>query len=505
MILKSVACVLFVLPALATTRYVAQSAGTFTGGTACNGQTAITPATFNGLTLSAGDITYICGTLTASAGANGLLSISQSGTSGNPISIIFDTGAIITSPYWGAHGAIVASSQGYIVIDGGTNGVIQATANGTGLTYQNDGAEIYFQSVSNSEVKNLTLSNLYVHTADPTDEGGQATYAVEWLFGSNVTIDHNTCHDARTCMFYAFAPSATSSGISMHDNTVYNINWGLIIGDDGAGGILNGPVTVYGNVIHDFVLWDDNANNNHHDGVYCFVNTSTLNACWVYNNYIYGDPGTHMNTFIFDSQRTGGPSCSGVQIFNNVLVNSSAVHFPANTFIQDWCTNSLVVNNTGVGLTNTGGGGLSESVGIGGTMKNNLISSVQLGIYTPATSTLAGSDYNLFYNLGATNSMVYTGTFYNGVAAWVTGTGFDTHSVTSNPNLTGSYTLNAGSPAIAAGTNLTSLGITALNSDKAGIPRPASGAWDIGAYQYVAPGGSSLGGSITAGGNLSLP
>ena len=35
-----------------TTRYVAQTAGTFSGGTACNGQTAITPATWNSTTES---------------------------------------------------------------------------------------------------------------------------------------------------------------------------------------------------------------------------------------------------------------------------------------------------------------------------------------------------------------------------------------------------------------------------------------------------------------------
>ena len=32
--------------------------------------------------------------------------------------------------------------------------------------------------------------------------------------------------------------------------------------------------------------------------------------------------------------------------------------------------------------------------------------------------------------------------------------------------------------------NLTSLNIPALNIDKAGVARPASAAWDIGAYQY---------------------
>jgi hypothetical protein len=33
--------------------------------------------------------------------------------------------------------------------------------------------------------------------------------------------------------------------------------------------------------------------------------------------------------------------------------------------------------------------------------------------------------------------------------------------------------------------NLTSSGVTALDLDKAGISRPATGAWDVGAYVYT--------------------
>lgn len=39
------------------------------------------------------------------------------------------------------------------------------------------------------------------------------------------------------------------------------------------------------------------------------------------------------------------------------------------------------------------------------------------------------------------------------------------------------------------GTNLRSLGIAALNLDIAGVARPASGAWDVGAFQFSAATG----------------
>src|SRR5580704_11367131 len=85
---------LFLLPALlalaaplfGTVRYIAQSAGTFSGGSACDGQQAITPATWNSTSESPGDISYVCGTINASPGAT-VLTIGWSGTSSAPIQL----------------------------------------------------------------------------------------------------------------------------------------------------------------------------------------------------------------------------------------------------------------------------------------------------------------------------------------------------------------------------------------------------------------------------------
>ena len=65
--------------------------------------------------------------------------------------------------------------------------------------------------------------------------------------------------------------------------------------------------------------------------------------------------------------------------------------------------------------------------------------------------------------------------------------GYESHGLNSDPLFTSSsdLRLQSGSPARTVGTNLTSLGITALNSDAAGVARPSSGAWSIGAYEYV--------------------
>ena len=84
------------------------------------------------------------------------------------------------------------------------------------------------------------------------------------------------------------------------------------------------------------------------------------------------------------------------------------------------------------------------------------------------------------------NNLIYT----SGNAIWDLGS--DTvkanNFTSGNPAFTDAagadFTLLSDSPARGGGLNLTALGITALVRDFSGTARPASGAWDIGAYQY---------------------
>ncbi len=112
-----------------------------------------------------GTTVHLCGSITAPAGASNFLLLQGSGTSGNPITIKFETNAILQAPYWG--GAVInLESHSYITFDGGTNGLIQATANGTLLAnHQDSGLGIYSPlGGSNLTIKNLTIANLYVHS-----------------------------------------------------------------------------------------------------------------------------------------------------------------------------------------------------------------------------------------------------------------------------------------------------------------------------------------------------
>lgn len=102
----------FALVRGATTRYVSQSGGLFSGGSQCNGHTAISVATFNGTGQSAGDTNYLCGNLTS------VLTPSGNGSSGNVVSIIFDTGANITVSSCGTNGYIDLNGLSYYLVDG---------------------------------------------------------------------------------------------------------------------------------------------------------------------------------------------------------------------------------------------------------------------------------------------------------------------------------------------------------------------------------------------------
>lgn len=81
-----------------------------------------------------GTIVHLCGVIDVPAGTTGL-TVQGSGTSSAPITIFFEPGAVLESPYFPTNNyneaALVMMNQSWIVVDGGTNGVIQDTLNGT--------------------------------------------------------------------------------------------------------------------------------------------------------------------------------------------------------------------------------------------------------------------------------------------------------------------------------------------------------------------------------------
>jgi hypothetical protein len=151
--------------------------------------------------------------------------------------------------------------------------------------------------------------------------------------------------------------------------------------------------------------------------------------------------------------------------------------------------NNTFVNNTGGGNSiDISGSSVAQTLDVKNNLGYSLGSGTFIAAYSNANLTVT-SDYNLVYGYSSTPfvySSTSSGVFLN-VANWKTATRGDTHTLTSNPNLSSTYQLQSGSPAIDAGTSEAAY----FTTDKNGVTRPQGSAWDIGAFEFVS-GSSTL-------------
>jgi len=403
-------------------------------------------------------------------------------------------------------------------VNTGVNSLTSASGNGTTMTYTCSGTcqisagatvTVHSNSISGYNVTDATViganSSTFSVAGATTGTGLGGAYSDEtsgmvaircvscYVGAMNVLIHDNVIDNAQFGILMSYE-AGSSSALSIYNNKMSNMEIHIRIGDGDVNCILTGTA-IYGNEISDWINWDDLDNNNHHVGIHLFANHiasgSGITGSLIYNNYLHGDLGVNQTAFgIFTENVVGTSGCNGMLAFNNVLVGSNATgHAPGNYFQPKNSAYVCFYNNTIVAPANTGtcletngelfGTGLID-------WKNNICDTASTGVYeTSVTDDIraAGTDNNLYYNSPAQVFRYHSG----GAAAfdtWKANCGCDGSSLTSNPNLDGTYRLQAGSPAINAGANLTGLGITALNTDRAGNQRPVAGAWAIGAYQF---------------------
>jgi hypothetical protein len=472
----------------AATYYVTQSgAGSADGSSLVN---AASVATLNSHTNSPGDTIIINGLITTA------ITVSNSGSVGNPITYLWATGAKMSSPAW-ATNAITDSTQSYLVFDGGSNGIIENTDNGSSLGHQVADGGISMTNVHDITIKNLTIQNIYVRSST-SDESSAASGNAGIYFtetsgtAANILVTNCTIHDADIGCGAGYTPGATNYEFSY--NNIYNCNWDCQIGNPTSSSAITG-VLVHHNHFHNWSNWDDpGANIFHHNGFFGFVvnGGGTMTNVSVYDNTIGSGFGTFQTAGVYISSDSGG-TINNVLIYNNLFDGSDGTS-AADAFVFIWPNPGTLGNgykvysNTFLGKNSGNAIGFYQGSGPGNTTfeaKDNLILNCSFGVlvYYNADSTLI-SDYNLFYNSttgvlcnSSPNSSAGGSTF----SQWQ-GLGYDTHSTTGNPNLNSSYIPQAPSAAIGSGTNLSSF----FTTDMAGNSRPASpAAWDIGAYQYV--------------------
>jgi len=480
--------------------YITQNtSGTDTGANCANAHSA---AWFNS-NATGGNTYHLCGTFTGTAGSTMLTP--QSGSAGNILTILFEPGAILTAPYWGGAyaGAINISNKSYVTIDGGSNGVIQNSANGTALANHQASQGIYFSNGRDIEIKNLTIQAIYANggnAPNATDTGGVNTSNI-LLKGNNnnIFIHSDELTAARTGVRVDFDGS-TIDNIHIYSNTISDHCWGIMMGA-GNGGESATNVTIHDNEITGFLNWQcpadakfctNKADAYHTDGIILYQprGNATIFAPQIYNNYIHGDLGAGSPTaYIYCTHGGGtGTTSTSCTIFNNLLINDGA-HDTWLLATGGATSGHRIYNNTLIGRSSSGGTAMMLS-GTDIIVKNNIVANARLGIgsYSPISGVITASDNNVWYNInaGPTSSM-FNGsdgaTWYNW-SQWQA-LGFDAASSTSDPMLNASYGISSiSSPAYGRGANLTSDAILLLNFDKAKTPRPGSGAWDAGAYEY---------------------
>ena len=238
----------------------------------------------------------------------------------------------------------------------------------------------------------------------------------------------------------------------------------------------------------------------------------------IYNNYCVNTLGYQGGSTCFWLQDgTSGIICNNV--FNNCSANNEIkISGPAtNTPLYVVIANNTIYGNaTHLDVEGTAAFGYAWTLGTHGRnviIENNLLSGVGIGnqndfvftVQVPASTfsqftnnvlfnynfynsdqTLQATPHSMVYGLWSTSGLYLTTNSSPGTFGW------DNNSWTANPLFAmtsknnvaiNDFHLQANSPVIGAGINLTSLGIPALNIDFAGNPRPSTGNWTIGAYQ----------------------
>jgi hypothetical protein len=496
--------------------YLAQNAAGAANGADCNDAYVYTffnnsanwtTGTPSSTLIGPGTTVHLCGTFTGAAGQT-LLTFQGGGSSGNPVTLLFEPGAKLLAPYWNT--AIVSNGQSKITIDGGTNGLIQNTLNGTPggtcpggpCTQQQPSAGVSLTSCANCTVKNVTIADLYDRTSNSDESAGASGAGCIFVQNnsnsgaSNVLIQNNTVHDCTNGIFYGYG--VNDGGITIESNTIYNMNWAIAVGAFSVNTAANG-VSIYGNWMHDWANWNDSPSpyNFHHDGVMVYAGQTgtSVSNLQVYGNTYSGDfgSGTGMN---YLDNLSGGGTISGTFFNNLVALSGTTGTTGGNAAItaQNEDGQSPVsvkaYNNTLIGVGTMYGFWL-EGPNVTADLRNNIIDNWGTLFYVSGGATVPSvMDYNDWYApvIGGNGIWDVNGAGYNTLSSWQNATGLDMHSAVGNPNLSGTYALQAGSPAIGAGANLTTLDITALDSDRAGNVRPSTGPWDVGAYQYCPPG-----------------
>lgn len=513
---------LFTMPAVASDIYVGPAASGAANGADCADAYPYTWFSSSGNwgtaagKIGPGTTVHVCAG-TYSIAANGTaFSFQGSGTTSSPITLLFESGAVLQSPYFSSpYGGISAAGLSNIIIDGGSNGQLRntldgspgATCPGGACAYQQSTTGIQIYSCTNCTVRNLTIANVYVHTQCDASSGCD-TALTDFNYAKAINYSGvgfkaygNVIHDAGCAFCESYqGPTDTSE---FYDNDVYNIDHGWFGG--APSGATNFTISIHDNHIHDQAMWDTGAQDlYHHDGIHLYSGgNNTITSFYLYNNLFDGNEGQCCITSWVYIQS----SVANAYVYNNIFVQTISVPNGAVSFDPGNVTvypgsyrfyNNTFLSTAGAGNTAPAifSSGATPSDGLSVTIQNNAFSGFNSFISLGSSVVSLTAANNVYANEsgGGNNYWHWNTAGSTSLSTWQSQCGCDTGAVA---NLSGSLGVTSegvpqsGSMVLGAGLNLTSLA-TALNplsSDTSAgdtrtpVPRSALGSWDAGAYQ----------------------
>ena len=438
--------------------------------------------------IGAGDTVHLCGVISTA------LTVRGSGTAAQRITILFEAGAKLSAPHWGSQtGAINAADKHHLVVDGGTNGVIECTANGTSRAHAYPSVGINLDRCNNWEIRNLTIRDIYARTPNSSDSNrGSRCLLINDCDNINV---HTCTLSGAEYLLRVGNQRKPSDAIRIYGNRLMDFATAVVVACDAASDITN--VAVDSNEIVGSVTWDGSwgpSDWHHRDGIHTWTGGGATGTCHVdfCNNYMHGPFGnsSSQTAYIFYASSTVG------KIYNNVVAPANGVPnhgFVYLVLVDGETLNVQIYNNTFVSLGPGAAGKYAISMAGKDTPKyvtvyNNVFTNFYFAYYDmTGTDMRPGKwDHNCYYNMSAL--AVSGNAIFGSLSAWKShlGGGADRegNSLWTDPVLQANHRPTAGSPLIDAGKNLGGI----FNVDRDGTPRPQGVAWDIGAYEHRVTG-----------------
>ncbi len=394
--------------------------------------------------------------------------IANSGISGNP-----DYYGVDKNWYAGSHWARPLFDLNFILLVSGTAGVPVLIEGKSFVTIDNleiahmaipasgsygaGSIAAGFARVSN----NITIQNCYIHDWRPlsttldSDNGG-----IFFSGGTGNIVDANTIGpgQAPDGTYHAASGCCIRNGSRISNNYLTNCS-------DMYAGVAD---QIYGNT------FADSKNSFQQDPVFhpnaIWHNNTSGQATHIYNNIFYGFDTQYQLMLLHPGW--GGATNSTYYVYNNIYWGVNHINIDeAGIVTENSNTSAHVFNNT----CSNGDGVCLYIVNRNQTYHLTLVEA---------------QNNHWITDSWVKNGFCYNGTGGSGTAATVINANNITQptaaAVQQGYTLDNLFTPTAATNiTVNAGTNLTSLGFSSLDTDKQGVMRQPVDAWDIGAYEYV--------------------